>query len=159
MHNSSTPGPPAPPSKPVKAKQATSPVPKPTNTHDKSKAPPTPAPALGAWGNFADHIAQDDKNIAVKSREMLKQQEGSRVRPEFRETYKDQKGKKLTTVHEGVTDSGRPVMNKSQNGDDTSKMGKKSQGGDTPVGDHGDDSGPYEGGVALSPSDSEQNQV
>ena len=132
-----------------KAKQATlPPEPKRTDTHDKFKVPPTPARALGAWGNFAAHIAQDDKDVAVKASEMLKKQEASKFRPEFRETYKDQKGKKETTVHEGVAGLVGPVTNESQNGDDTSKMEKKTPG-DVHVGDHGDDAGLYKGGVAL----------
>lgn len=108
--------------------------------------------ALGAWGNFAAHIAQDDKSIAAKAREVFEQEKGSKVRPEFRETYRDQKGKKETTVHEGVAGLVGPVTNESQNGDDTSKMEKKTPGY-AHVGDHGDDAGSYEGGVVLSPSE------
>jgi hypothetical protein len=70
MRNPSSP---SPPLKQVKAKQATFSEPKRTDTHDKSKAPQTPARALGAWGNFAAHIAQDDNNVSVKSRKMFKQ--------------------------------------------------------------------------------------
>ena len=108
--------------------------------------------ALGAWGNFAAHIAQDDKSVAAKAREVFEQEKGSKVRPEFRETYMDQKGKKETTVHEGVAGLVGPVTNESQNGDDTSKMEKKTPGY-AHVGDHGDDAGSYEGGVVLSPSE------
>ena len=140
---------PSPSLKQGKAKQATFTKPKRTDTHDKPKVPPTPARALGAWGNFAAHIAQDDKDVAVKASEMLKKQEASKFRPEFRETYKDQKGKKETTVHEGVTGRVGPVTNKSQNGDDTSKTEKKSLDDDTCVEEHVDDSGLCEGGVAI----------
>ena len=108
--------------------------------------------ALGAWGNFAAHIAQDHKSVAAKAREVFEQEKGSKVRPEFRETYRDQKGKKETTVHEGVAGLVGPVTNESQNGDDTSKMEKKTPGY-AHVGDHGDDAGSYEGGVVLSPSE------
>jgi hypothetical protein len=202
MPNSSAP---VPPPKQAKGKQAVFPVPKRTNTHEKPKVRPTPARALGAWGNFEEHIAQDDNSVAAKSREILEQQKGSTLRPEFRETYKDQKGKKETMVHEGVSgrvgpdvndlpgghprgrgpsqgprpalrsrpngtllpgpdpedDRNRPgpgrldplLLHESQNGDDTSKMEKKSPGDDAHVGDHGDDAGLREGGVALSPSE------
>ena len=149
MPNSSTT---APPPKPVKGKQATLPVPKRTDVNDKPKASTTPAPALGAWGNFAAHIAQDDKSIAAKARETFEQEKGTKVGPEFRETYKDQKGKKETTLHEGVAGLVGSVTNELQNGDDTSKMEKKSPG-DAHVGAHQDDAGSYEGGVALSPSE------
>lgn len=149
MPNSSAP---VPPPKQAKGKQAVFPVPKRTNTHEKPKVRPTPARALGAWGNFEEDIAQDDKSVAAKSREILEQQKGSTLRPEFRETYKDQKGKKETMVHEGVSGRVGPVANESQNGDDTSKMEKKSPGDDAHVGDHGDDAELREGGVALSPS-------
>ncbi|KAG9201858.1 hypothetical protein G6514_005275 [Epicoccum nigrum] len=83
----------------------------------------------GIKGNFAAHIAQDDNNVAVKSREMLKQQERNKFRPGFRETYKDQKGQKQTTVHEGMNGNVWLATNESQGQDDVPKTEKSTENG------------------------------
>ncbi|KAH4400453.1 hypothetical protein HBI24_080700 [Parastagonospora nodorum] len=58
-------------------------------------APPAVKPG---WGNFAAHIAQDDKNLATKARQDNERLTGAR--PELRETYKDQRGQSQAALHE-----------------------------------------------------------
>jgi len=62
---------------------------------------PIAPPAVKAgWGNFAAHIAQDDKNLASKARQDNERLTGAR--PELRETYKDQRGQSQAALHEPV---------------------------------------------------------
>ncbi|KAF2826558.1 hypothetical protein CC86DRAFT_32067 [Ophiobolus disseminans] len=62
-----------------------------------------PRPSIpNGWGNFFVHIKQDDVVMQVKAKEDYKRQGGDTFRPEMKETYKDQRGKKETKVHEKV---------------------------------------------------------
>ena len=63
---------------------------------------PIAPPADNKWGNFAAHIARDDANMVVKARQDRDRMGGETFRPELRETYKDQRGKAQTIVHNKV---------------------------------------------------------
>ena len=66
---------------------------------------PIAPPTDNKWGNFAAHIARDDANIVVKARQDRDRMGGETFRPELRETYKDQRGKSQTMVHNKVAGS------------------------------------------------------
>lgn len=63
---------------------------------------PIAPPTDNKWGNFAAHIARDDANMVVKARQDRDRMGGEAFRPELRETYKDQRGKSQTMVHNKV---------------------------------------------------------
>lgn len=63
---------------------------------------PIAPPSDNKWGNFAAHIARDDANMVVKARQDRERMGGETFRPELRETYKDQRGKAQTMVHNKV---------------------------------------------------------
>jgi hypothetical protein len=63
---------------------------------------PIAPPVAKGWGNFAAHIAQDDRDMAVKARADLERLGGETFRPEIRETYKDQLGQSQITKHDKV---------------------------------------------------------
>ena len=118
------------------------------------------APATGGWGNFTTHIVQDDKSMVVKAREELKRLGGQTFRPEFREIYKDQKGKKEITVHHktgGSTDPG--IAAEPQDNTTVKEKQREAQkeeaSGEAVVVDCAYDTDSSGGGVALSPSDLE----
>lgn len=138
----------APPTKRAKEQHATV-EPKRINSYLPLKATTTPARAVGGWGNFAAHIAQDDQKAATIAREELKQRKGDTFRPEFRETYKDQKGQKETTVHKGLGRRIQPAATKSSDDNTLSKTDKSSV--DTAfIKEPLYDAESSEGGVALS---------
>lgn len=139
----------APPTKRVKEQHATVSEPKRINPHLPLKATTTPARAVGGWGNFAAHIAQDDQKAATIAREELKQRKGDTFRPEFRETYKDQKGQKVTTVHKGLGRRTQPTATKSSD-DNTLSKTERSSADTALVKEPLYDADSSEGGVALS---------
>ncbi|KAF3000854.1 hypothetical protein E8E13_007247 [Curvularia kusanoi] len=118
----------APPTKRVKGHHATVTKPGSISSHLPVKATAIPARAAGGWGHFAAHIAQDDQKAATIAREELKQRKGDTFRPEFRETYKGQKGQKETTVHKGLGRRVVPAATKSQNVDGRPKTEMPSAG-------------------------------
>ncbi|KAF2473935.1 uncharacterized protein BDR25DRAFT_126217 [Lindgomyces ingoldianus] len=65
---------------------------------------------LSGWGNFTAQIHRDDRDMAVKARENLERMGGETMRPEFRETYKDQQGKKQEVVHGRVPGNATPEV-------------------------------------------------
>lgn len=108
--------------------------------------------ATGGWGNFAAYIAQDDKSMAVKAREDFKRLGGETFRPEFRETYKDQKGEKQIVVHDKVGGSANEAITaKSKGKGEAAVNEEKDTGGDAVV-LNAYDTDSSDGGVALSPS-------
>ncbi|KAF2633293.1 hypothetical protein BU25DRAFT_444081 [Macroventuria anomochaeta] len=152
MTNSSLP---SPPMKRVKAEPDTSSNLTNTRADVKTELAATTTRAVGGWGNFAAHIARDDKNMAVKVREDLKRLGGDTFRPEFRETYKDQKGKKETTVHDKSGGSATQAAAAGLQDKTTPKHEEKETGRDAVIVDRAYDTDSSDGGVALSPSDLE----
>ncbi|XPS67862.1 hypothetical protein M3J07_000156 [Ascochyta lentis] len=157
MTNSTSP---SPPSKRTKSDS--------TSSLDRSKAQPNPAtePAAasprttGGWSNFAAHIAQDDKQMAVRAHEDLQRLGGETFRPEFRETYRDQQGKKETTVHDqvGGSASALPIREPQDTTAAKKKEERQTSGGDVVVHD-AYDTDSEDGGIALSPSDGESDSA
>lgn len=80
-----------------------------TLSANKSMAPAKQGPinplADKGWGNYAAHIAQDDRNLVNKARQDLDRLGGETFRPEIRETYKDQRGQSQTTLHDKVANN------------------------------------------------------
>jgi hypothetical protein len=112
----------------------------------------TTSHTTGGWSNFAAHIAQDDKNMVMKARENLKRlNEG--FRPEFRETYKDQKGRKETTIHEKVAGSMNEAVIQEPRSRHAKEAGERDTGDETVVVDRAYHTDSSEGGIALSRSD------
>ncbi|KAF2129532.1 hypothetical protein P153DRAFT_291331 [Dothidotthia symphoricarpi CBS 119687] len=64
--------------------------------------PPAAAAATKGWGDFLTHIRNDDAIMVHKARQDFDRLGGETFRPEIRETYKDQKGKAETTLHDKV---------------------------------------------------------
>jgi len=104
---------PHPPTKRVKEEVASSPVP---------RAVPR-LPAANGWGNFFAHIKQDDVVMTVKAKQDYERKGGDTFRPEMKETYKDQKGKKEIKVHTKV--GGRVDANVEAAGVDTATVKKE----------------------------------
>ncbi|KAF1966093.1 hypothetical protein BU23DRAFT_560553 [Bimuria novae-zelandiae CBS 107.79] len=63
--------------------------------------PIAPPAANKGWGNFHAHIRQDDRDMRAKA-DLERERLGTDYRPELRETYTDQSGKKETTLHQRV---------------------------------------------------------
>jgi hypothetical protein len=74
----------------------------PAQTSASTRPGPIAPPTGKGWGNFAAHIAQDDRDMAAKARADLERLGGETFRPEIRETYKDQLGQSQTTKHDKV---------------------------------------------------------
>lgn len=147
----------SPPIKRIKAEPTSSQGPKQTGGNAKVESLPPAARATEGWGNYAAHIAQDDKKMVVKAREQLKHLGGETFRPELRETYKDQNGKKEIKVHEkseGSADRGVSVRSQDK---EVVKEEEKEPILDTVVVDRAYDSDSSDGGIALSPSSLEND--
>lgn len=56
-------------------------------------------PKADSWANFSQRIDKDDKNTRREAKEQYEQLGGDKLRPEIRETYMNQKGKKEVVVH------------------------------------------------------------
>lgn len=79
----------------------TAPLPaQPTTPSKPGPIAPPPAAAAKGWGDFLTHIRNDDKITEQKQRQEYERLGGETFRPELRETYKDQKGKAETTLHD-----------------------------------------------------------
>ncbi|KAF2829344.1 hypothetical protein CC86DRAFT_464968 [Ophiobolus disseminans] len=63
---------------------------------------PIAPPQAHAWHNFKALIDQDDKDMAAKGRQDREGMGGDALRPEIRETYKNQRGQSHTTMYEQV---------------------------------------------------------
>jgi hypothetical protein len=77
-------------------------VPLPVQAVASARPGPIAPPTGKGWGNFAAHIAQDDRDMAAKARSDLERLGGETFRPEIRETYKDQLGQSQITKHDKV---------------------------------------------------------
>lgn len=143
---------PSPPSERVKGAVVTSPTPVVSSMRARYEAPATSARLISNWGSFAAHIAQDDKNMAVKARDVLKKIGGGTHRPEIRENYRNRKGQELITIHERSGGIALPMVTEPQDCGNSFKAKKTLSDATIMVGDPYDASLP-EGGVALSLSD------
>lgn len=105
----------------------------------------------GGWGNFAAHIAQDDKNMVLKARGDQKRLGGETFRPELRETYKGPRGKE-TVVHDKV---GSKLYENMATGSHVAEREKKEGNAGAVVEDRAYETDSSDGGIALSPLDVE----
>ncbi|KAF1919617.1 hypothetical protein BDU57DRAFT_536577 [Ampelomyces quisqualis] len=76
--------------------------PLPAQTGASARPGPIAPPPGKGWGNFAAHIAQDDRALVLKTRQDLERLGGEIFRPEMQETYKDQLGQAQTTMHDKI---------------------------------------------------------
>lgn len=90
-----------------------------------SKCKPLPLPPNNGWGNFFAQISLDDKRMAVENQKENGRLGGERFRPEIRETYKDQSGRKQVELHQKV--AGNVMMKHIQ--DDSDERDEAGRGG------------------------------
>ena len=95
----------------------------------KTIGAPASKPAVLGWNNFHEAIRQDDAAMIIRAHDEFERLGGATFRPEIRETYTDQQGKKHETFHAktgGVQESDSDATSASASDSDSGESSSSS---------------------------------